>query len=372
MRVCWLVRPNLDSQPGGDTTQIHQTAAALRARGLKIDLHPNREPPPHNYDLVHLFHLDRLWEHVATCAALRRRRLPSVLSTIYWPADEFDHHARRGWQGALARRFGSETYRTLRLWQRALLDAKQHRTLPPLTPRLRSFRTAVRDLLTTVNALLPNSQAEADILAEHFGPLPPAYPIPNAADAETFALPASDAARSGILCVGRLEPRKNQHQLITACKQLNLPLTLVGNAGRFSHAYADECRAAARGADITFLPQQPATKLRDLYQRAAVHTCVSWYETPGLASLEAALCGCALVVTPGGCTREYFRDQAAYASPHDASTIAAALRQALAHSQQPDLAQRVAARFTWSAAAEATHAAYAAVLDKTHPATTSR
>ncbi len=371
MRVCWLVRPNLNSQPGGDTTQIHQTAAALQARGVTIDLHPGREPPHRGYDLVHLFHLDRLWEHVTTCAALRRRRLPSVLSTIYWPADEFDRHARRGWQGALARRFGSPTYRTLRLWQRALLDAMQHRTLPPLSPRLRSFRTAARNLLNTVNALLPNSQAEADILAHHLGPLPPAYPVPNAADAAIFGLPAAGPPRSGVLCVGRLEPRKNQHQLITACKQLDLPLTLVGNAGRFSHAYAKECHDRARGADVTFLPRQPATSLRDHYQQAAIHACVSWYETPGLASLEAALCGCALVVTPGGCTREYFRDQAAYASPHDASTIQTALRQALTEHHQPALAQRVAAEFTWSAAAQATLAAYDAVLAKTSATTAS-
>ena len=41
----------------------------------------------------------------------------------------------------------------------------------------------------------------------------------------------------------------------------------------------------------------------------------SWFETPGLAALEAALAGCSVVITPFGSTREYFGDLVEYARP---------------------------------------------------------
>ena len=84
-------------------------------------------------------------------------------------------------------------------------------------------------------------------------------------------------------------------------------------------------------------------ELRQLYRAASVHACVSWYETPGLVSLEAALSGCKLVVTPGGSTREYFGEDAFYCRPDDAASIRAAVVQALGLRLPTDrLAARVA------------------------------
>jgi glycosyltransferase involved in cell wall biosynthesis len=157
--------------------------------------------------------------------------------------------------------------------------------------------------------------------------------------------------------VGRIEPRKNQLALITALRHSTIPLTLVGAAGRFSGAYERRCRAAA-GTNVTFLGSQPAESLPRIYAAARVHACVSWYETPGLASLEAALCGCGLVLTPGGCTREYFGDEAAYARADDPASIRAAVEVALQRGPAPTLRARIAREFTWAEAARHTATAY--------------
>jgi glycosyltransferase involved in cell wall biosynthesis len=166
-----------------------------------------------------------------------------------------------------------------------------------------------------------------------------------------------------VLCVGRIEPRKNQLTLIQALHGTGIPLTLVGQSGRYSSAYHRRCLRAA-DANVCFVPHQPAAELRGYYHAAQVHACVSWYETPGLASLEAALCGCALVVTPGGCTREYFGDDAVYAPPDDPDAIRAAVQQSLARGPSPALAQRVARAYTWDAAGAATLKAYELALSR--------
>lgn len=357
MRVLWLVRENLIRHPGGDTVQILQTAEALRRRGITIDFAHDSDNLA-GYDLVHLFHLDRLWENAAHAQRIRRAGRPAVLSTIYWPSDEFDRGGRAGFQGLLARTLGSRTYQDLRLFQRYLLYCRERRMWPRRLLSSLSFRRRVLELLDAVAVLLPNSRAEQQQIEGRFGVKRPAVIVPNAADASLFGLPTGvPPARCGVLCVGRVEPRKNQLALIEALRGSGIPLTLVGQAGRFSGPYARHCRRAA-DAHVQFVDARPPAELCRLYHAAAVHACVSWYETPGLASLEAALCGCALVVTPGGCTREYFGDDASYAQPHDPASIRAAIEQALQRGPSAPLAQRVAREFTWDAAAAQTAVAY--------------
>jgi glycosyltransferase involved in cell wall biosynthesis len=144
----------------------------------------------------------------------------------------------------------------------------------------------------------------------------------------------------GVLCVGRIEPRKNQLRLIEALRGTGVSLTLIGAAGRFNRAYERRCRRGA-DANVQFAGPQAPSELRRFYHAAHAHACVSWYETPGLASLEAALCGCALVLTPGGCTREYFGADAEYAQVDDPASICRAVEQALARGSSAGLADRV-------------------------------
>jgi len=364
MRALWLIRGNLTQHPGGDTTQILQTSAALQAFGVEVTLCADPAPKMRGYDIVHLFHLDRSWENEPHCRRLRREGRPAVLSTIYWPADQFDRQGRAGFQGVLARAFGSGAYQNLRLAQRWLLHALSRPSASSLSARAWGFFRAVRYVLESVAAILPNSQAEREQIVRKFGVERPAVIVPNAADNRTFRPPAaeSDAGRDGVLCVGRIEPRKNQLTLIEALRDRQMPLTLVGQPGRYSRAYYRRCLRAAGGRPIRFLPQQPPESLCRLYQQARVHACVSWYETPGLASLEAALCGCNLVVTPGGCTHEYFGDQAVYCDPVDRDSIRQAIELALKRPSPTSLQRRVAEEFTWETAAQKTLEGYRLAL----------
>ena len=362
MRVLWLVRDDLRTHPGGDTTQILQTARALLELGVMVDF--ANEPPrdASAFDLIHLFHLDRLWEHLPVCRRLRAEARPAVLSTIYWPADDFDRGGRAGVQGRLARLLGSERYQAARLLQRCILGRTRGGFFRRWDPRLLNFRSAVRYLLETVCVILPNSHAEQEIVAQRFGIRPPAVVVPNAVDGTAFGGATPPVAeRSGVLCIGRLEPRKNQLALIEALAASDVSLTFVGQAGRFSGKYAARCNAAG-GPNVRFIGQCAPEELRVLYRGVRVHACVSWYETPGLASLEAGLCGCGLVVTPGGCTREYFGDDAFYCDPDDRASIRAAIEAALQAEPRPALAHRIATEFTWNAAARATLAGYEIAL----------
>ena len=357
MRVLWLVRKNLTQHPGGDTTQILSTADAVRKRGHTIELASGRARIG-DFDAVHLFHLDRLWENASHCRRIRAAGRPAVLSPIYWPADEYDRQARAGMQGILARTFGSNVYRNLRLMQRSVLGCVTEPDPRNWTRTVWSFRRSAEFVLRSVSVLLPNSNAEQRIIEEAFGIHRPTVVVPNAVTGQ-FSPPAEPwpEKRDGVLCVGRIEPRKNQLALIRALRGADITLRLVGQAGRFSGKYFRQCQHEA-GANVQFLGQRHPGELQALYRTALVHACVSWYETPGLASLEAAACGCAIVVTPGGCTGEYFSEDAYYCRPDDADSIRQAVEKAIAAGPAQRLVRRVADAYTWDAAAEKTVQAY--------------
>jgi glycosyltransferase involved in cell wall biosynthesis len=89
-----------------------------------------------------------------------------------------------------------------------------------------------------------------------------------------------------------------------------------------------------------------------------VFALLSWFETPGLAALEAALAGAAVVVTSLGCTREYFGEFADYAPPDRVRQISAALERAWSRGPQEDLRARIKGRYLWPHVARQTAEAY--------------
>jgi glycosyltransferase involved in cell wall biosynthesis len=357
MRALWLARADLERRPGGDTTQLLETRAALERLGVRVQLYDNPAAPIRDADVVHLWHLDRLWETLPACRRAQEAKVPAVLSTIYWSSPEFDRLGRTPWQRRLVRRDGADALRTARVMTRWRIQRLMRPHAFPWEPGLSEFRAGVRTVLDAVSVILPNSHAELEQITSVFGPPRAAVVVPNAVDPQQFCAADVTTERRGVLCVGRIEPRKNQLNLVRALRDMDEPLDVVGRAGRFNFAYAWRCRRSA-GPRTRFLGPRSPAQLAAQYRQARVHACVSWYETPGLASLEAAAAGCSVVVTPGGCTREYFGDDAFYCQPDDLASIRRAVDAALNSRPSPALAKRVAADYTWENAARQTLEAY--------------
>jgi glycosyltransferase involved in cell wall biosynthesis len=213
--------------------------------------------------------------------------------------------------------------------------------------------------------VLPNSVAELETF-DYFYDLPRSrYQVvyngidPSLADGpgpELFC--RKYPYRNFLLCVGNVEPRKNQLELVRACQGLERDLVLIG--GVREDSYLAECLAAGAGF-VHYLGRfEPESDvLKSAYQACAVHLLASRFETPGLASLEAAALGARIVSTDEGCAREYFGDWAQYVRPDDRAGIRAGIERALADRRDgAALRQRILDRFTWRHTAEQTLAAY--------------
>lgn len=329
MRVILHARPGSSRILAGDGIQAAATAAALRAAGIQAELDETGDLPGlSSCDLVHLFNLIPVETTHRAYLTAAAAGVPMVLSPVYWDPAEFLSFWDPG--GGCAA-----------WWRR--------------TENLR------REVLAGAGLILPNGAAELACLERTYGPLPPHRLVPNGVDADLYHPPPRAVAREPhVLCVGRISARKNQLGLIEALRGTGLRLKLIGPVN--DYAYYRACRAAA-WPGVSFLPEVSGRRLADAYAAAPVHALVSWYETPGLASLEAAACGCRVVSTDRGTAREYLGEQAFYCPPGDRAAIRNAVLAALAAPERPGLSREVRARFTWAQAARATLAAYEEALN---------
>jgi glycosyltransferase involved in cell wall biosynthesis len=168
----------------------------------------------------------------------------------------------------------------------------------------------------------------------------------SAASIEKFARTLSSAFAASFTC-----------DLIRALSSTGRQGKFAGQPGHYAQRYFRRCRRAA-GPNVEFLGHRTSEELQRWYTRSAVHVAPSWYETPGIASLEAASCGCRIVVTPGGCTREYFGDEAEYCRRDDPASIRGAVDRAFARSTNTGVRERIADEFTWDVVAEKTLEGY--------------
>ena len=228
-----------------------------------------------------------------------------------------------------------------------------------------------KTFLELADIILPNSQLEANLISRDFKiESKKFWVVPNGAD-EKFAdgKPGLFSEKYGmtdfVLYVGRIVKRKNPLGLMKACKELNLPLVIIGSPSlREEQYYLDCLRVAKSSANIKMLGFFPhdSEELRSAYAAAKVFVLPSNFETPGLSALEAGLSGCNLVITSQGATKEYFREHAWYVDYGSYVDLKQKLKLAYENSKTEDLRKIILQNYTWKQTAERTLQGYLSIL----------
>lgn len=372
LRLLFRVRATLHTVPGGDTIQILRTAEALERQGHKVQLDPDGAVSPKGFDLVHVFNLMRpqeIWETVREAERVRR---PVVLSTIYGPYTEYDRIRRRGMGGWLAKVLPSSTFETAKIIGRRIVNGESHPRLGRLI--LRGYHKAQADIVAGTTVFLPNSNSEWARVCNDFPSAcrSPYVVVPNAVDRSTFHsnhdCPQCAEARrlygeGFILSVARIEGRKCQVELAEAMAGLPWKLVLVGRPGPNSQEYFNRLvDVSKKTGNCVLIGQVDQAELPCLYRAARVHALVSWMESTGLSTLEAAAIGCRLVITEKGDTREYFGNLAEYCDPASVPSIREAIRRAYDRPLDQTGLERLRTRCTWEEAAKCSIVGYELAL----------
>lgn len=352
MKVAFITRLNLYTIAGGDTVQIEQTARQLQNLGVEVDILRSIDKIPYEkYDVLHFFGIPRPGDILFHS---KLAKMPFVVSTIHCTYGDYYKYNKSG-IGAI---FGSlssdsmEYFKTIARW----LVGKDHR--PTLKYFLNGQRKTIIEVLETADFILPNSDSEGNRLKEMYTSKVKSLSVTNGINPEKFPFdPAIKKDDNLVICVGRIENRKNQFNLIKALNNTKYKLVLIGAPSANQHKYDAQCRAIA-APNVTFLNRLPHDEMLKYYQLAKVHVLASWFETTGLSSLEAAIMRCNIVITDKGDTKEYFGNDAFYCAPENPDSIRAAVEKASEAPFSEALLERILTAHTWKKAAEQTLEAY--------------
>lgn len=360
LRVLFSSRTTLFSGPGGDTIQIVKTAEMLRSLGCEVEISIDPSRNVDGFDILHVFNLVRPQECYLQAREAYRRGIPVVLSPIYVDYREVDRITRGPAERLLFRFLSASSAEYLKMVARAILNREVNRGTALVAHK--GFRRAQRELIELTSILLPNSESEMRrIQRDYLEVAGSRYAvIPNAIDSRIFDPNHADSAeefKDCVLCVGRIEPRKCQLELVRAIKGTGLKLVFVGKPGPNHRKYFEQVKREADSC-VIFIGHISHDELPRYYAACKVHALVSWMETTGLSSLEAGAMGANIVITDKGDTRDYFEDLAYYCSPDSVDSIREALLAAYRAPRSTALRQRILQKYTWEETARCTIEAY--------------
>jgi glycosyltransferase involved in cell wall biosynthesis len=323
---------------GGPRTQILNLRTALEKLGAQVSLFDSwAQVDKEQIDLFHLFAANVGTYHLALQA--RNQGLKLVISPIF-----FTRHS-------------VTMLSILSLLERAVGRIKKG---------VWSEHLFASEICQWAELVIPNTKMEAHYLSRGLGvPLGKIIVVPNGVEAR-FAYAKPDLfvekyqVRDFILNVGHIgPPRKNVLNLIRALATIDRPAVIIGQVTRTP--YADACLAEARkNKNITIIPglSNDTPLLASAYAACDIFALPSWYETPGIAALEAAVAGAKIVITPYGGTKEYFEDHAEYVEPRSVESIRRGILRSLDKKKDRVLATHIMNNFLWDTIALKTLQAY--------------
>ena len=263
--------------------------------------------------------------------------------------------------------FSRDTFKNV---YRSLFNPKMIK--PTLTSVFKGFKNMQREVLEMADVVLVQTVKESEDLKRTFEVDIKWEKVLNGVG--RVYMEAKDFEKkfkfdNYIICVGRVEPRKNQTSIIEAVKRfrdesgLDVHLVLVGQMSVLKHFEYNKLMKNyfEKYVWIHHLNNVPYNELPSIYHFAKVGVSASWFETTGLTSLEALYCG-TNAVAAGLRAKEYLGGYASFCQPDDIESIKNAIKKEY-FAPRPVIDEKIRAEYTWENAAKRTSEIYREVLE---------
>jgi glycosyltransferase involved in cell wall biosynthesis len=187
---------------------------------------------------------------------------------------------------------------------------------------MRWYKEIVSRGLKCADAVVAPSQWMLNALASHYELPLQSSVIYNGRSKALFR--SSERKSDCVLAVGRVWDEAKQMRLLLARKQ-PVNVRIAGCAEHPNHG-SSWVKDAGMIGNVEFCGEQEESQLQTLYADCATYAATSRYEPFGLAPLEAALSGCALIANDIPVFRELWGNAAFFFKRNDADSLATAIR----------------------------------------------
>ncbi|MCG7394454.1 glycosyltransferase [Microvirga sp. ACRRW] len=323
-RVALLTHGAEKSAKGGPSTRIPQLALGLRKHGFDAENGYAEQVGLRDANVVHLFNVATPKTAIPAMEAAKSFKKPVVFSPIF-----LDNRCRDLWLSSVPKAFEEHSSQSI---EERLVDinaeAQRLRRLPlnVVEEQFPGYNAMIGHLVDEADHLVFLSDYERRALGTAIGRDLSGTLVHNPVDASKFSnadpvlFQNLVGLKDYVLCVGRIEPRKNQLLLAYALKGTGIPLVLIGEA--IDARYKNLIQAVG-GDNVHFAGRigGQSQMLASAYAGARCFALPSWAEGAPLAALEAAAAGAPLVLSSYSGEEEYFGAHATYADPADVAAI---------------------------------------------------
>ncbi len=185
-----------------------------------------------------------------------------------------------------------------------------------------AYAHRVREALHAAASVVFPTHALLDAMTALYGPLPQAQVIANGRDPQRYRMVEKEAL---IFSAGRLwDEAKNMAALNAVAPELDWPVIAAGDWQRPDGK-------GVRPEALHTLGVISASEISSWLSRSGIYALPARYEPFGLSVLEAAMCGCALVLGDIPTLRELWDGAAIFVPPDDHDRLLSALKALICH-----------------------------------------
>ena len=357
-RILFMNRPDWVQNPGGDTTIIKEYMRLLNESGNHVEFSCEAETDMGCFDIVHIVNLTMTGctEKFAHSAVKQNR--PFVITALQEDFPLFKSKSDYAAHTLTAYVKNGQNKDSISGFKESIkcIDSSTPLTSPYAALMSDRVLACGENEVATIQKLFKKSKVS---IVKFGGSKPRVNRVGPELFTDTFGI--SDF----ILCVGRVEPRKNQLMLLTALEDESIPLVFIDGDTTYKPSYKEACSQFKRKGTTLFTGRISDDLLISAYKAARVHCLPSFYELPGLVSLEAARYGCQVVGSSWGTLPDYLQDACFYCQPDSLDSIRTTVLNAYETPPTQHLSE-IGETYTWERSVDCLTTIYSEIL--TNPA----
>ncbi|WP_270089161.1 glycosyltransferase [Sphingobacterium sp. SYP-B4668] len=372
IKVAFCIREDYKTRGGGDAVQMLKTKQYLEFHTKDIEIQVLTNPAEltkDRFDLCHIFNFSTYKLSGAFIEKAKSEGIKIAASPIYWDYSVLIY--------AIFSKLRLSKLNSTILSLEKLISKIIGVFYPLIFLSSKKFRAIVSSFVYNCDILLPNSEEEMTLLCQFIKRKKATINydvVVNACEAHyVFDLEKQKAVNlllaqgnikgDFVLQVGRIEPIKNQINLVKALeKDSDIPIVFIGAISHREY-YDTLARICNRRGNVYFISEVDHELIYDFYRRAKLHVLPSLRESPGLVSLEALSMGCPIIVSdyPYSPFETYFGEKVTKIDPLNISDIRTKVLKEFCNNEEKKSGFKA---FTWEMTAEQTYNAYVKILKK--------